>query len=243
MGHDIRGVPVKQKRPQFQLPSPGDAWQGAHLAIENAERQLRCAEFLAVFEECGVAMGHLVIAAKEAIKSVVLLRHSLGLPVPPQELLALLHERRIRYGLATTHVPLLALVKQLDELVTALEQRFGDRSSAEYQLARDEGMREIVERFRHYDERDRSANDVIAALDFLGDADVRKNAAFYVDHENGRWTTPGDVSREQYAIAVRFVRHVVTEQREAIAHWASLAPRIGAAALQPFRDGEWRRPA
>ncbi len=175
----IPNVAAPTPRRKRRLPTPNEAFAGIQLALENAERHLRCADLLAGKGEYGQALAHLVLSLEETDKARVL--GMLWLDegdLTEEQARARLFDHRIRNEAA------FAKSWTIGMLLTAAAEALTDQATG--------GAR-------------RSDAELLAAAmaqhpealpaDWPETAGRAREAGLYVDmDDNGTWHTPRDVT-------------------------------------------------
>jgi AbiV family abortive infection protein len=219
-----RPIPMPRTKDEYR--------QGVRLAVDNAERHLRCAELLAQADEWGPAVSHLVLAIEEAVKADVLADKTAkgAKSTYTDEKVAQLlrsHNPRHPIALAMSLPPppwwadlVLAFVLGLIYLGTPEDARPSLDAIQAYQLDA---------------AADRKA---ILPHDWADHAKKWRELGMYASFTLSGWESPADVTNREYMTLLRPAKKLVLQARGKL--WP-LQPRAFTLA-RPFIPAPYRRP-
>jgi AbiV family abortive infection protein len=165
---------MTDKRSFLQI-SPAECGRYYPVAVQSGQRHLRIARHIAIIEEYGSAISHLVLGAEELLKGVVLLMDYRGFQLRQVKAIKrIFSQHRARH----------AVLKEAFSVWLALSQVLGKKMSFLNFLA--------------------GALEGITNYYWWRQADNLKNQGFYVDFWDVL-LDPGSITRDQYRQALRHV--------------------------------------
>lgn len=184
------------------LPPQEHAWDGACLALRNADYHRSCAEILAEHEKFGAAVSHLVLATEEAIKSLSHLSAAIGLPLPQADARRLLTNHRARHVMAALAYALNDFISR--SLVSSEIPAAGNSPSVDAVFA---GVEQLLVRWSDY-LADMRGSEIERDVAWWETANSLKQIGMYVDYSASGWNTPLEIDRAAYetsaAVVARF---------------------------------------
>lgn len=195
-----------------ELPPTELAWEGARIAITNAEDLLASSRALSERDAHGHAASLAVLSMEEAVKAHGLLLLGFGTELPGNmrdtiSALMRYHGIRHRVGLGATLIlwPLMLYFKRL------IEKERDDEEKNRPQI-----IEEVYSRFMDPSSEDEEIAYFIRLVDFWKEANDLKNAGLYSDFAEGQWRTPADIDRGRYEVTAEIVADVVAFTRERV---------------------------
>jgi len=203
-------------RHDIAVPSPAQAQAGSRLALENADRHLRCGEALALSREFGMATSHMVLAAEEALKAGVLAMLGEGIELPLRMLAAILTQHKPRQTVGA----LLALgqffLATWSDMISSLDQKHPDSSTLEYIEDRRIAVANLVQELNRAADASPGESRIIDVLDWWAQSNHLKQRGFYVDIKDGEWSGPYSLSEFEFNTARDIAREVVESTHRAM---------------------------
>ena len=209
----------------IKTPSPSDAVNGYQLALENAQRHIRCGEILSQANEHGFATAHLVLAAEEAVKAELLLFVSFGLDVSPETLRPFLTQHLPRQITGAFLVIMEFFLAKWIGLITSLNAEYPDATTKEYQSARRKKVEELIAELIKLENAIPGESYFVDSIAWWGKANDLKQRALYVDFSENTWRGPYSIDREKFDRSLVFAKDVVQTAERIIKTALSDNPR------------------
>jgi AbiV family abortive infection protein len=217
------------------VPTSKETDVGIRFAIESAERHLRAADLLAEANEFGLGLSHLILASEEAIKAAVYGWVATRCPYPPKFVEKFLRQHGVRHKMAEHLAVMENGIREFLERAWAIEAAnpSGDpRSNRAYFQAAMELPDQLGKRIKD----DPPADLYPKPTHWWRDANRQKNRGFYVDYENGTWSTPSDVSAAEFTEARESVAILISVVAEAGREWIQEAPSARRKKIRRYFD-------
>jgi AbiV family abortive infection protein len=180
-------------------PDPSDTPVGARLALENAERHLRCAEILASKDEFGPAISHVVLAGEEAVKGSHLASCGLYMLGDEFGFSKILHRHGAKHEVAAVIGIMSWVSAELLRRIPEILSQHADPTSEEYTSASKNMFSEVGKMGSNFASGRPPDNPLNTAINFWKRANDMKNAGLYVDYINGSWRSPSNIGQEEFS--------------------------------------------
>lgn len=166
---------------EIKIPSDRQH-QGSRLSAQNVEQHYQIAEILFNAKKYGPARSHLILAAEESIKTMLLLANEINEnEAIPDFNLVFNHKGRLILA-AFMGMPF-ELIDQLRNKLTKEKQ------------SKDELLRWVKNIERNIESGTAS---IFKVLEWWGNAGNLRNDGFYVDYRFGKWYSPSRVRKSAY---------------------------------------------
>lgn len=193
----------------MQIPTPAEARDGCQLALENAVRHLRCGEALALSQEYGIATSHMVLAAEEALKSIVLAMLGDGIDLPPSAVASILTQHKPRLIVGALLTLMQFLTTSWVNLITSLNQEHPDSTAPEYAEARRAAVANLVAELNRVADASQGEAHIIDVMDWWAGSNLLKQRGFYMDLEDGNWVGPFSLTESDFRAAFEIASEIV----------------------------------
>lgn len=214
MAESVHAPSPKQSAKKAVAQSITLSRDGAIAALDNAQRHMRCTDALARRREYGVARGHLVLAVEEAVKGLGLAIRALDFEIPEDQLEALLFRHDARHANALGYMLLSTIAEKLWNTLNDARAHYPNPTDADKRAMRKKALADFLSWAERQTQLPPEDDPLKAAIDWLADANERRNAAFYVDLKDGQWESPGVTTREDFKRDHATARRVVTRITE-----------------------------
>lgn len=176
------------------IPPVDVSWNGARLALENAEHHLVCAGSLSSSGLYGFAISHLVLASEEAVKSFSFLCAAVGLQLPEPDARRILTNHKARHALAV----LSQVITDFIDRFVDLKATFGDDEMPTPEAF----LSNIPAAFAGWDAYIASTHepDFRSDMAWWEQANALKQAGMYVDYvaPDRVWRSPATFTEQDY---------------------------------------------
>lgn len=200
-----------------QIPSNEECKEGAKLAIENAERHLEAAELLATRKLFGPAQSHLILSGEESIKALMLMYKSMGLVVNQEILNNILSHHIPRHIWAIVILLMKDLLSEdgINNFISLLESPSISTPEGRIPEA-DEFLISLGKESIKVLEEESYNENFNHILKFWTSAEQKKQQGFYLDYENKGWSTPIEITEEDYQDSYKFSIEIIEMASESI---------------------------
>jgi AbiV family abortive infection protein len=194
--------------PPQSLPLASESWEGARLALQNAEAHLTSAELLAGDGLYGFALSHLVLATEEAVKSFSFVVSAIGLHFPEADARRLMTNHKARHAVALLGQVVTDFISRSSEAEALVSH--GEIPVPEALL---DQIPVMFSGWGSYLSGDHTP-EFTFDLEWWGRANTLKQSGMYVDYDSQTgWKSPSGVAeieyRESAASVERFFSTVV----------------------------------
>ncbi|MFH5833192.1 AbiV family abortive infection protein [Halalkalibaculum sp. DA384] len=205
------------------------AFEGARLSLDNAINHFEAGELLAGKGKFGLATSHIILAAEECAKAMVLFAkynlsdHKISdMPAEVRQLMPILEDydyKKIFYShtpkqvLASFTSFLGFLLSKLYPIPISLLDKilFEGKELTDEEIEKVERMKEEqIKIIKEWKENGKVPDLGLQEITrWWKESNPRKNNGFYVGIENGKWKKPQDFSEEDYYKAYNYVSGII----------------------------------
>lgn len=181
-----------------ETPTNESCKKGAEFSLSNAKKHFKSAEILAENKLFGPAQSHLVLGGEAAIKSIMLSLRGVGLGVKQGTLKEILSQHTPRHNWAIVFLLMNELLgdegkQELTNLIeNAPQDHFGKIPVVDkFIISLGKESVKVIEQ----DNYKESFNPIMY---WWATAELKKQKGFYIDYDDKKWSTPDEVSVDDY---------------------------------------------
>lgn len=174
---------------------------GSKLCFSNAKIHFDCGSKIAEAGHLGIANSHLILAAEESIKGMILVAVYFNISLP-FEIDSFFRVHKVKHQQADEMRPFLSDIQLLAETFAGILER---RASSQWGLKFDIAL--VMTFFYALNNFVTTAGPISS---FWKQANETKNRGFYVDIQNGQWIGPAIVKQSDFDESLREIQPYLT---------------------------------
>ena len=190
------------------------------LALENAERHLRCATHLSKIKEFGVAQSHLILSVEEAIKALFLCFKGLGMPIRQKKLNNLLTKHKPRHEIGTLLYIIFTMAIWFINTIKTANEKAEHKTEQEALQIRNQTFQKIIVDLQKSASSDNSMTEinrlVLPLKEWWETAGQKKEVGFYVDFQYGKWSSPNLIKKHDYLQSLKIAQDVIKYTKKGV---------------------------
>jgi AbiV family abortive infection protein len=182
---------------------------GAEVTVDNAKTLLQSAKTLAEVGQYGPASSLIVLAGEEAFKAMTLLIRYKGLEIDDEMerwRTKMLSQHQPRHDVGTWMV----LMKRLIDATVAGMEAYTEHYEENEEKAKEARMKVMTDRANQLlDDENEEVQQLQKEIDWWQNADELKQQGFYVDYGSQGWSSPNDLTQEDFIESKQVVEEAI----------------------------------